>query len=302
MNGQAVVWALSAIVALAGPLAWGLVAAWRSRRVGMRAVRPAWSWRAMAGSALLCGLAFNLTFLVQELFLVLPKAFVPGLHPTLFHNNHRWTGDHPLAALFQGTGALATFVLGLVCLWRARRSSGRTPARRMALVWMAFCGLLMALPQVAIGALSDFSDVGMAMVYLRLTPAARVLAACIGLLAIPLVAWALVRPVLETADDVRHAEAPSSRAWLMFQRITLPGLLAALPILAYRVPREWLEVVLLPVLVIVPGVLWMQAFAWHVRPPGSTMRGGWPVAALLVAAIMLLVVFQGLLRPGIAFY
>jgi hypothetical protein len=56
---------------------------------------------------LLYTLAFNLTFFIQELFLVVPKALTPGLRPTLFHNNHLWQGEHPLASLFQGTGALA---------------------------------------------------------------------------------------------------------------------------------------------------------------------------------------------------
>jgi hypothetical protein len=55
--------------------------------------------RRALSSALLHTLAFNLTFFVQELFLVVPKALTPGLHPTLFHNNHHWEGTSPLAAL-----------------------------------------------------------------------------------------------------------------------------------------------------------------------------------------------------------
>ena len=71
----------------------------------LMALRP--TWRLPIASALLYTLAYNLTFFIQELFLVVPKALTPGLRPTLFHNNHTWQGDHPLASLFQGTGALA---------------------------------------------------------------------------------------------------------------------------------------------------------------------------------------------------
>jgi hypothetical protein len=61
----------------------------------------------MLGSSLLYAIAFNLTFFIQELFLVIPKSLTPGLYPTLFHNNHTWTGTNPLQDLLQGTGALA---------------------------------------------------------------------------------------------------------------------------------------------------------------------------------------------------
>jgi hypothetical protein len=96
-----------ALIVVAGPLLLGLtgVRAPRTSDPGAGAVIR-WSWKLTLGSALLYALAYNLTFFVQELFLVLPKAFVPGVRPTLFHNNHTWQGDNPLTSLFQGTGAL----------------------------------------------------------------------------------------------------------------------------------------------------------------------------------------------------
>src|SRR5262245_17447751 len=85
---------------------------------GVRLLRPApapspQDARALVGSTLLCALSFNLTFFWQELWLVIPKALVPGLHPVLYHNNHDWSGHVVVADLLQGTGAVATFVLGL---------------------------------------------------------------------------------------------------------------------------------------------------------------------------------------------
>jgi len=293
-----VLWA-SALVAVALPVAWGLLDAWRARPPGVQARAAPRPWRALLGSMLLYVLAFNLTFFVQEVFLVLPKAMTPGLLPTLFHNNHRWEGDHPLAALFQGTGALATAAMGLACLWAVRRGAGRTPTRRMLLVWLAFCGLLMALPQVVIGALSGGSDVGMAMDYLQISVTAKTVLASLALAAIPCAALALVSPVLALADD---ASTPRARVRHIVWWIALPALLAMVAILPYRVPREWLEVVLLPVLVTVPGVLWMLAGAARATAGEPRVSGCVPLGRLLIAALALLVFFQCVLRPGVAFY
>ena len=75
----------------------------------------------------------------------------------------------PLASLFQGTGAVATFLLGSVCLLRCcRRAWGVPSPTRLFLLWIAYCGVFMALPQVVVGALSSGSDVGMAMDYFQL--------------------------------------------------------------------------------------------------------------------------------------
>ena len=95
------------------------------------------NWRLPLGSALLYTLAFNATYFVQELFLVLPKALLPGVHATLFHNNHRWEGDHPLTALFQGTGAVAILLTGTVCALLARRRVPGSPTLRLLVSRMA---------------------------------------------------------------------------------------------------------------------------------------------------------------------
>lgn len=74
------------------------------------------AWPLVVNSAVVYALSSNLIFFIQELSLVLPKAMTPGLRPTLFHNNHTWSGDNPLAPLLQGTGVLAIMITGLICL------------------------------------------------------------------------------------------------------------------------------------------------------------------------------------------
>jgi len=293
---------VTALIVLAGPALLAL-AGWRACPSNTaHPMSSRWHWTTVGVSALLYTLAFNLTFFVQELFLVVPKALTPGLQPTLYHNNHLWNGSNPLASLFQGTGALATAIVGLACLAALRAGRPRAGAWRLFVIWMAYCGLLMALPQVVIGALSTGSDVGMAMVYFGLSPLAKNIAAFVALIAIAMASLALLRPTLELADDPGTIATPGARTRFVFQTIALPMLIGTALVIPFRVPREALEVVLLPLIVGVPGALWMLAGAWRVR---EARAAGVPVRAFVVpllAAIALLLVFQLLLRPGIAFY
>lgn len=299
-----IAWLLGAAAStiLAGPLALGLAGAVSARRTDAAPAMAA-GWRPTAASTLLYVLAFNLTFFVQELFLVLPKALTPGLRPTLYHNNHSWEGTNPLASLFQGTGALATLSLGLLCLWLLRRPRQRSDGARLFLFWMAYCGCFMALPQVVIGALSQGSDVGMAMEYLQLGQAARSAAGVLALGLMPLVALQLRRPALELADAPARIAGPGARTRWVFRMVTLPALLGTALVVPFRVPRELLEVLLVPLLAVVPGIPWIQAGAWRLRDARPNAAGAVPSPAyLLAAAAGLLLFFQLVLRPGIHFY
>jgi hypothetical protein len=233
------------------------------------------SRRLAVASALLYTLAFNLTFFIQELFLVVPKALTPGLRPTLFHNNHLWQGQHPLASLFQGTGALAIFISAIVCMLLLRGRRIRSTTVRLFLVWMAFSGFFQALPQVVFGAFIPGNDVGMAMNYLQMSSAAK----------IP-IGWCVAREMLR----------------FMPLRVSLAALAAIPLIVAFRVPREPLEVLLPPVVATIVGLAAIYATAWRIKdtdkisdPPSVSL------AYPLVANVALLLIFQLVLRPGIQF-
>jgi len=295
-----------ALVLVAGPLLLGLTGLIRARSKSAGAVpepvKP-WNWTLTINSALLYALAFNLTFFVQELFLVVPKALTPGLRPTLFHNNHSWEGENPLASLFQGTGALAIFLTGVACVLLLRRGLGRSSTVRLFVIWMAYNGFFQALPQVVIGAISPRNDVGMAMTYLRLVTTAKTGAALVALFAIPTAALWLLRPLLGLAEDPACIASARARTRFVFRVATLPALTAILLIIPFRVPRELVEVVILPVVVTLIGIVWLQAGAWRVS--GVTRVGGsgvGPIAYPLGALLTLLALFQLLLRPGVHFY
>jgi len=301
--GPTLTLAASALTIVAAPLALGIAGAVSAHRTHGGHAAIAGGWRLAAASTLLYVLAFNLTFFIQELFLVLPKALTPGLRPTLYHNNHSWEGTNPLAGLFQGTGAAATLAVGLFCLWLLGRSRERSDGIRLFLYWMAYCGCFMALPQVVIGSLSPGSDVGMAMSYLHFGETARTGAGLLALGLMPLIALQLRRPALELAHVREHIEGPGSRARFMFRVITLPALLATALVIPFRVPRELIEVLVVPLLVLLSGVPWIQAGAWRVREARANGTATAPsLAYLCTAALGLLLIFQLVLRPGIRFY
>lgn len=291
------------LVAVVGPLALGIAGLLRRPRPASPH-RPAspWDWTLTLRSTVLYTLAFNLTFFLQELFLVLPKAFTPGLQPTLFHNNHAWEGTHPLAALFQGTGVAATLLCALACRWLLARHPAAPANTRLFLLWMVYCGLLMALPQFAIGALSSGSDVGMAMTYLGWPPLLRLAAGLLALAAVPAVGLGLIRPLLALADRPECIAGAGARTRFTFLVATLPVLAGSVACIAFRVPREWIEVVLVPAWVAILGTAWMQAGAWRVEDVRARGTTAGSIGIPLAAAALLLLLFQGVLRSGIAFY
>jgi hypothetical protein len=290
-------------VLVVGPLALGLQGvSSRQRAVGVVARAPPWDWKLSITSALLYALAFNLIFFIQELFLVLPKALTPGLRPTLFHNNHTWTGVNPLASLFQGTGALAILVTGFICLLLLRRRPPRSVSMRLLLIWMAYSGFMQSLPQVIIGSVEPENDVGMAMDYLHLQSAAKMAAALVALIAIPMLALSLRRPLLSLAGT-QAAAADRAKTRFMLQVATVPALAAILLIIPFRMPRNWIEVVAVPVVVTMIGTAWIQAGAWAVSGvKASGTLGARSIAYAVAALLLILLVFQLVLRPGVRFY
>jgi hypothetical protein len=299
------------LVWVVGPLLLGLTGLYRMQRIPVgglpKAARP-WDWKLSIASALLYALAFNLTFFIQELFLVVPKAFTPGLLPILFHNNHTWAGENPLASLLQGTGALTIFITGLSCALLLKQRPARSIGVRLFLIWMAYNGFMQSLPQVVIGSVEPQNDVGMAMDYLHFGVAAKMAAALVALIAIAIAALTLRGPLLSVAQDVDDVRVNRTRTGFMFRVATLPALAAILLIIPFRVPRNWVEVAAVPVVVTVIGIAWMQAGAWAVSDAkasgasGSNRLGSKSIAYAGGALLMLLLLFQLVLRRGVRFY
>lgn len=265
-------------------------------------VRKLRDWRLSASSALLCTLAFNVTFFLQELFLVIPKALVPGLHPTLFHNNHTWTGHDPVAGLLQGTGALADLASGLIFAALLARSENRPLTLRLTVFWMAYQGFFLALPQFVIGAINPANDVGMAMAYLGLFSATKHAAALVAIIAMAMLGFWLARQFVRLIGTSAETATDAARLAFVFRGATLPALVSVLLLIPFREPRDRVEVLLLPLIVMTSGMLWVQIGAWFTRPAAETERPAPALAIPFAALLIVLAIFQLVLRPGIRFY
>jgi hypothetical protein len=278
-------------------LPWIAALALRLRAMGADVFVGRMGWQPIMHSMLAFVLAFNLTFFIQELFLVLPKSMVPGLKATLFHNNHDWIGDAPIAELFQGTGCLAILANGLIFSFIAARQARPS----FIVLWMAFNGLFQALPQFIVGAIAAGNDMGRAYDYLGIGPFGETTLALASLGAMPVAGVWLGRQFLAAAWDQGQLGSFCCRFAFLLRVAGLPTL-AALPlIILFRVPRELIEVLAPPILVPMFGYGWMQIAAFY--PGAATARGARPenIALLLLAVALLLAIFQLVLRPGITF-
>jgi hypothetical protein len=111
-----------------------------------------------------------------------------------------------------------------------------------------------------------------------------------------------LRLVSEPHSSALGPEFSQARTRFVFRVATLPALIAILLIIPFRVPRELVEVVAVPVVVTVVGVAWLQAGAWRASAVALGSRPGkhsivFPATALLGLPF----VFHLLLKPGIRF-
>lgn len=278
-------------------LPWGLALAKRLEVRGEVILPGRIGWRPVVHSLLAYVLAFNLTFFLQELFLVLPKSLVPGLEPTLFHNNHRWVGEAAIADLFQGTGALAILLSGLLFAAIAARQARPS----LLVLWMAFHGLFQSLPQFVVGAITEGQDVGQAYAYLEIGGGGEAVIALLAMAALPVAGLWLGERFLATAWEPWQVDSRRARFGFVLRIAAIPALVA-IPLLAlFRIPRELIEVLAAPILVPLLGYGWLQLAAFRAGSIEAGGRAPLGVVPLLVAVAALLAIFQLVLRPGIAF-
>lgn len=273
------------------PLCAGLIRVFR----GARPVSPFKSEaRVLISSTLICTLAFNLTFFWQELWLVIPKALTPGLYPTLYHNNHAWSGTSPYVNLLQGTGALATLVSGSLSMLLSCRSRPRGAFLKMLLFWLAFQGLFQALAQVVIGAFMPANDLGMAMAYLKIGRL-NIVVAAMGVLAIAAAGAGLARifPIRNPSPSLQRRDA--------FYYAAIPAFLSVLFTIPFRVPRNAIEVVFVPLLTAIVGSGWMLAMDRCTTRTSRGLMTRAPLKLPFAALCALLLFFQLVLRRGISF-
>ncbi|HMQ20211.1 MAG TPA: hypothetical protein PKC77_13740, partial [Sphingopyxis sp.] len=209
--------------------------------------------------------------------------------PILYHNDHGWRGEAPIAELLQGSGAVATLLSGLFFLWLAGRIGRERAAWRLFAFWMAFQGLFQSLSQWAVGSLIPGNDVGRALAHLGAGTFAKAALLLVAVAAMFVAGRTLARRYPLAAPDRRAA----------FLLLATLGA-ATLLIIPFRIPREPVEVVLIPLVVHLVGLGWTTLGLTASDAPRA--HGRVPsIAAPAAALVLLLAFFQLVLRPGVAF-
>ncbi|WP_147296630.1 hypothetical protein [Flagellimonas nanhaiensis] len=255
----------------------------------------------MVNSAVLYALTYNLIFFLQEVFLVLGKK-VLGLESYLYHNNHTWEGEHPMMYLMQGSGALAIFLIGLICLVIYSFIKNSQSIWKLLVLWLAFHGLVQSIPQVTVAYLAPSTDVGEALVgYLNLSQPLLIALALICIFTTPMLNIMFSRLLLEFAPKDVDLNNPKAR--FRYIRFIAVGaaLVGGLLIVPFRVPP--IRQAITPFIVFVYSIPWIWSsvnVTKHVKhtPNRIDEKIYWAPIALL---ILLLIFFQLVLAPGVEF-
>ena len=284
---------------LLGPIVWGLLN-WRRYKETSGSETPA-HYKTMINSAVLFALAFNVIFCLQEIFLVLGKKAI-GLQAFLYHNNHIWVGEHPMASLMQGSGALAIFIFGLLflLLFRFIRNSGSI--WKLFVLWLAFHGLIQSIPQVMIGYLSPNTDVGQALVgYLNLSEPLLIFLAITSATAMALLSIWFGKYLLEFAPVDINLNNPKEKFKYIRYIAVGAAIIGSILVVPFRIPPMGQAVA--PFAVTVFSVPWIWAAA-AVSKPGKAVPNSlnekiyWSPVVIL---ILVLIFFRLVLAPGVEF-
>lgn len=256
---------------------------------------------ALINSAVLYALAYNVIFFLQELFLVFGKKAL-GLKAYLYHNNHGWDGAHPMTSLMQGSGALAIFVIGLICLVWFRVIRNSQGIWKLFVLWLAFHGLIQSVPQVMVGFFDPNTDVGQALIgYLDLNQTLLVVLSIASIIAIVLISIWFSRPLLEFAPTEVELDNPKMR--LTYVRFIAVGaaLLGCIFIIPFRIPP--ISQIIGPFILFIFSIPWIWSIAARIEnirpiPNSVNEKIRWEPILIMLG---LLVVFRFVLAPGVTF-
>jgi len=286
-------------ILLVWPILWG----WRNwvKYRGTSAPKDISNYTTMINSAILYALAFNLIFFLQELFLVLGKKAL-GLNAFLYHNNHYWVGEHPMTLLMQGSGALAIFLIGLICLVIFRFILYSKSIWKLFVLWLAFHGLIQSIPQVMVAYFDPGTDVGDAIVgYLNLSQPFLIILAIMSMIAIAMISIWFSRQLLEfVSNDVDLNNPKVKFKYIRFIAVGA-AILGSILVVPFRIPP--IGQAITPFIVLIFSIPWIWSAAAMSKPIIRTSNRinekiYWSPIVLLV---LLLIFFRLALAPGLEF-
>lgn len=248
--------------------------------------------------ALVYSLAFNIVFLIQELFLAWGKNWL-GLKSYLYHNNHDWEGSHELTPLLQGSGGLSILIFGVVMMlfYQVVIKKWENPTVKVLVLWLGLQGFLQFFPQLMTAFVAPQTDVGQAFGYLKID---GLIGFGFALTATTLMALAIKWYVTQFAQ-VGIIDTSSKKAQMLttLSKLLIPILIGCVLIIPYRImpwERGFMQfgslVIWLP---------WLLLFSYQNMGATKLVKlksGFW---FCLIGAIVLLLFFQLVLAPGVKF-
>jgi hypothetical protein len=284
---------------IAVPIIWGFFNWFRYKEHPVP--RGTANYTTLINSAVLYALAFNLIFFFQELFLVLGKKAI-GLRSFLYHNNHTYEGDHALSPLMQGSGALAIFLIGLICLVIYRLIPYSKSVWKLLVLWLSFQGLIQSIPQVMIAYLAPDTDVGQALIgYLKLSEPTMIVLSALSILATAMLSIWFSKPLLTFVG--KDVDLNNPRAKLRYMQFIAVGaaFLGSIFIVPFRIPPPGQAIApFLVFLVSIPWV-WSAATLSKTLSKNSSSINEKVYWVPILSLVILLFLFRLVLAPGVEF-
>jgi len=111
----------------------------------------------------------------------------------------------------------------------------------------------------------------------------------------------LARAAIRLFGTTAETLTPGGRIGFLFRTVMIPALVAGPILIPFRLPRNSIELVIFPTMLMLFGALWILIGAGFNPTAARPARPSPSLTVPLIALIAVLLVFQLVLRPGIQF-
>jgi hypothetical protein len=201
--------------------------------------------------------------------------------------------------LAQGYGAVAILIVGIICLFVARRIKRSAHWVQLFFLWMSFQGFVQSLPQFITAKAAPDTDTGQAFTYLGIGDTAGIVICITGILIMLFIAASFSRYLLQLAPNSDHTNTTRNRFGYLFKIAVASSLIGIVLIIPFRI-MPW-DRAIAPVAVTLISIPMVFANAWkinNVNPVNSDVNKKIFVVPVILL-IALLLIFQLILAKGV---
>ena len=207
-----------------------------------------------------------------------------------------------MTLLMQGSGALAIFLIGLICLVIFRFIPYSKSIWKLFFLWLAFHGLIQSIPQVMVAYFDPGTDVGESLVgYLNLSQPFLIILAITSITATAMISiWFSGQLLGFVSNDVDLNNPKVKFKYIRFIAVGA-AIIGGILVVPFRIPP--IGQAITPFIVFVFSIPWIWSAAAMSKPIIRTSNRinekiYWSPIVLLV---LLLIFFRLVLAPGLEF-